>query len=279
MFRSNAGLILIWLLGLQQPLAAQDQDAFTWENEAELAYAQTSGNASTNTLAASAKLSGEGGQNAFQIELGGIRASTTTRRAVGTTGSFQEDTETDVSAASYYAKARYDRTLDGIFVFAGGGWERNTFAGFENRYSAVAGFGRTWVDVESGHFKTDIGGTYTVQKDVEPAPGADDAFGGLRLSIDAARSLTSTTDFTSTLVADQNLEETDDLRADWTNAVAVSISEGLALKVSYQLLYDHQPALVSLDLFDGAGTPTGTQVSVVGDKLDTVLAVALVIKL
>lgn len=279
MLRTAAPLALVSLLVLRSGLGAQVADPFTWENETELAYAQTSGNASTNTLAASGKLAGEDDANAVQIEVGGIRASTTKRRAVGTTGNFAEDTETDLSAASYYAKARYDRKLESLFVFAGGGWERNTFAGFENRYSAVAGLGRTWVDVESGHFKTDLGATYTIQKDVDPAPGADDSFAGLRLSVDAARSLTATTDFTSKLVADQNLEESDDVRADWTNAVAVSISEGLALKVSYQLLYDHQPAQVSLPLFDASGAPTGTKVSVEGDKLDTVLAVALVIKL
>jgi putative salt-induced outer membrane protein YdiY len=279
MFRKSALLTLTAAAAFHQGAAGQDADAFTWENETEVAYAQTSGNASANTLAAAAKLIGKGGQSAFEFNLGGIRASTTTRRAVGTTGSFQEDAETALSAASYFAKGRYDRTLDGIFLFTGAGWERNTFAGFYNRYSGVAGIGRTWVDVESGHFKTDIGATYTIQKDVDPAPGAADHFGGLRLQIDAARSLTSTTDFTSKLVADQNLEETEDLRADWTNAVAVSISEGLALKVSYQLLYDHLPALVSLPLFDNAGTPSGTKVNVVGDKVDSVLAIALVIKL
>jgi putative salt-induced outer membrane protein YdiY len=135
-----------------------------------------------------------------------------------------------------------------------------------------------WVDSESGHFKTDLGATYTIQKDAA-TPDESNSYGGLRLSVDAARSLTGTTDFTSKLVADQNLKETDDLRADWTNAVAVSISEGLALKVSYQLLYDHMPALVGLPLFDGAGTPAGTKVNVEGKKVDSVLAVALVIKL
>lgn len=279
MLRYPAALTLIALATIQQPVAAQDASAFTWENETELAYAQTSGNASANTLAVGAKLTGKGGPNAFEFNAGGIRASTTTRRAVGTTSVYQEDTETKLSAASYFVKGRYDRTLDAIFLFGGAGWERNTFAGFNNRYSGVAGIGRTWVDGDSGHFKTDIGGTYTIQKDVDPVPGADDAFGGLRASIDAARSLTSTTEYTSKLVADQNLKETDDLRVDWTNAVAVSISDGLALKVSYQLLYDHLPALVTLPLFDTAGTPSGTKVSVVGDKVDSVLAVALVIKL
>lgn len=269
---------LVLLVALPAVTEAQD-DGFSWENESELAYAMTSGNASTNTLAVAGKLEGEGGPNTVLLEAGGIRASTTTRRAVGTAGSFQEDTETDLSAASYYAKARYDRTLDGIFLFGGVGWQRNTFSGFDNRYSAVAGLGRTWIDTDSGRFKTDVGATYTVQKDVEPAPGADDSFAGLQVTIDAQRSLTSTTDLTSKLVADQSLEESDDFRADWMNSVAVAISEGLALKVSYQLLYDHRPALISLNLFDASGTPTGTTVSVVGDELDSVLSVALVIKL
>ncbi|MGD8870146.1 MAG: DUF481 domain-containing protein [Gemmatimonadota bacterium] len=279
MIRLSTALAILLAASLPGAVQAQDDGTFTWENETELAYAQTSGNASTNTLAVAGKLSGEGGPNAVLVEAGGVRASTTTRRAVGSTGSFVEDTETSLSAAAYYAKGRYDRTLDGIFLFLGAGWERNTFSGFDNRYSAVTGLGRTWVDAESGHFKTDLGATYTIQKDVDPAPNADDSFAGLRLSVDAERALTSTTDFTSKLVADQSLEESEDLRADWTNAVAVSISEGLALKVAYQMLYDHQPALVSLNLFDNAGTPTGSKVSVVGDKLDTVLTVALVIKL
>ena len=279
MLRTSSVAALVLTVALHQGLSAQDADAFTWENETELAYAQTSGNASANTLAVAAKLKGEGGPNAFEFNAGGIRASTTTRRAVGTSTTYNEDTESALSAASYFVKGRYDRSLDAIFLFAGAGWERNTFAGFNNRYSGVAGVGRMWVDGDSGHFKTDIGGTYTIQKDVAPVAGADDGFGGLRAEIDAARSLTSTTEYTSKLVADQNLKETDDLRVDWTNAVAVSISQGLALKVSYQLLYDHQPALVSLPLFDTAGTPSGTKVSVEGDKVDSVLAIALVIKL
>lgn len=277
MRRHSAVLALLATAALHQGLSAQDA-AFTWENETEVAYAQTSGNASANTLAVAATLAGKGGANAFELNLGGIRASTTTRRAVGTTGAYQEDKETSLSAASYFAKGRYDRTLDAVFLFVGAGWERNTFAGFNHRYSGVAGLGRMWVDVESGHLKTDLGATYTIQKDVA-TPDDSNSFGGLRLSIDAARSLTSTTELTSKLVADQNLKETEDVRADWTNALAVSISEGLALKVSYQLLYDHLPALVALPLFDASGTPAGTKVNVPGKKVDSVLSVALVIKL
>jgi putative salt-induced outer membrane protein YdiY len=283
MQRLTALAAFLLLTLLPAGVFAQVDGAFTWENATELSYAATAGNASTNALALASELTGSGGPNEFKLQVGGIRASSgvTTRTATGTASSFQvnETTTSDLSAASYFAKARYDRAFDGAFVFSGAGWERNTFAGFNNRFSVVLGVGRTWVDSESGHLKTDIGATYTIQKDVEPAPGADDAFAGARLSVDAARSLTATTDFTSKLVADQSVEAGEDLRADWTNSISVAISEGLALKTSYQILYDHQPALLKVPLVDGGGTPTGGTVLTPGDKVDTVLTLALVIKL
>jgi putative salt-induced outer membrane protein len=274
---------LILLALLPAAVFAQDDGAFTWANATELSYAATAGNASTNAFAVASELTGSGGPNEFKLQVGGIRASSdvTTRTATGTATSFQvnETSRSDLSAASYFAKARYDRAFDGAFVFGGAGWERNTFSGFDNRFSVVLGIGRTWVDSESGHLKTDVGATYTIQKDVDPAPGADDAFAGARLSIDAARTLTASTDFTSKLLADQNVEQGEDLRVDWTNSVSVSISEGLALKTSYQILYDHLPALLKVPLVDGTGTPTGGTVLTAGDTFDTVLTLALVIKL
>jgi putative salt-induced outer membrane protein YdiY len=283
MQRLTALAAFLLLTLLPAALVAQDDGSFTWENATELSYAATAGNASTNAFAVASELIGSGGPNELKLQVGGIRASSgvTTRTATGTASSFQvnESTSSALSAASYFARARYDRAFDGAFVFSGAGWERNTFAGFNNRFSVVLGVGRTWVDSESGHLKTDIGATYTIQKDVEPAPGADDAFAGARLSVDAARRLTSTTDFTSKLVADQSVEAGKDLRADWTNSISVAISEGLALKTSYQILYDRQPALLKVPLVDGGGTPTGGTVLTPGDEVDTVLTLALVIKL
>lgn len=269
------------LLLLATPGFAQDEGGFTWENATELSFAATSGNASSNAFAASLELTGSGGPHELKLEAGGLRTSSkiVTRTASGSVDDFvlNETTRSELSAASYRAKARYDRAVDGAFVFAGGGWERNTFSGFNHRVSAVLGLGRTWVDSESGRFKTDFGATYTVQKDVIPVPGADDSFAGLRFSYDAVRTLTSTTDFTSKLAADGNLDDRDDYRIDWLNSIAVSITEGLALKTSYQILYDHQPALISVPLVDGSGLPTGETVVTPGDEVDTVLTLALVI--
>jgi putative salt-induced outer membrane protein YdiY len=260
------------------PAGAQE---FAWENATELSFVSTGGNASSTTFGVKASLTGTGQPNTVKVELGGIRASSDikTRRAEGTTASFTvtETSDSKLTAASYFARARYDRAFGGVFAFGGAGWDRNTFAGVENRYQFVGGVGRAWVDGESGRFKTDVGGTYTIQRDVSPRPGADDEFFGLRGSIEARRRLTATADYTSTLIADQNLETTEDFRADWINSIAVSISDALALKTSLQLLYDAQPANVPVPLFDGGGAQIGT-VSTRGEEIDRVMTLTLVVR-
>lgn len=59
------------------------------------------------------------------------------------------------------------------------------------------------------------------------------------------------------LIADENLDNTGDFRTDLINAVGVSMTSQLALKVSWQLLYDRQPSLVALPLLRRGRTADG----------------------
>jgi putative salt-induced outer membrane protein YdiY len=284
--RSSAISALLTLLFVA-PLQGQDPDAteFTWKNSTEFAFVTASGNASSTTLGLRAELSGEGPVNAFKLELGGIRASSkfTDRVATGTEADFvvTETTREEKSAENYFARARYDRSLgeNNFFAFTGAGWERNTFAGFNDRFSFVAGVGDAWINDDRTLFRTDIGGTYTVQKDVEPTPGREEGFGGLRANLEFTRDLTATTEFATALAADENLADTEDFRLDWLAAISVSITEGLALKTSYRMLFDNQPALLGVPLFDPADNPLGTDVAVPAEKFDNFLTLSLVIKI
>lgn len=143
---SPVALSAIALLAATIPLHAQET-GFTWDNATEVGFVTTSGNASSTTLSVKSALTGTGGPNVFEIAIGGIRASSkvTTRTAQGTETNFSivQTTTTVESAANYFARARYDRDLGEVFAFGGAGWERNTFAGFEHRFSIVAGVGRT----------------------------------------------------------------------------------------------------------------------------------------
>lgn len=257
------------------PLAAQD-GGFTWENATEVGFVTTGGNTSSTTLSLKTSLEATGGPNTIKVDLGGLRASSSTRRAQGTASDFEVVEETVESAANYNARARYDRNFAQALAFTGAGWERNTFAGFENRFSVVGGMGRSWIRTDRGRFRTDIGGTFTMQEDV--GAGGYDRFGGVRVTVEGTRTLTGTTELESTFVLDENLANTDDLRFDWESSVSVALTEGLALETSYQLLFDNVPALAEVPLFDASGTRQGT-VDVRSSEVDSFLTLSLVIKL
>lgn len=263
------------------PLTAQDDEReLGWFRTAELSFVLTSGNAESSTLGLSGEIRRVWERSEFRFDAGGVRTSSSrsTRSAVGSVADFDlvEDSDSEVTAERYFARGRYDRIVsERVFAFGGAGWERNTFAGFDSRISLVAGVGNTWVERDDAHFKTDLGLTFTVQDDVT---GSDtQSFAGLRAGWDYRNQLTETTELKSLLVLDENLDETDDLRADFTNSLTVAMSEALALRTSLKLLWDNLPSLVGVPLEQPAGTPTGETVLVPLDKLDSQFTVALVL--
>ena len=242
----------------------------------------TGGNAEGSTVGFKNELTRAWESSDFVVGLGALRAESTafSRTAVGALPVNFEVTKesiTALTAESYYARGQYDHELNArTFWYAGTGWERNTFAGVQNRYSWGGGLGNTWADDETSTFKTEYGVTYTLQDNVAETADGNDTFGGLRLSYDYRRQLTANTELTSVLVADENLQDTQDFRTDLINAVAVSINSQLALKVSWQLLYDNLPSLVGIPLAGVGGVPTGDTVFAELDTVDNLLTFALV---
>ena len=255
-------------------LTAQDERTLGWTDKAELNFVFTAGNASSSTFGLKNTLEGVWEKSSFKFSAGALRAEsgTVVRTATGTPDDFtiSKDTETELTAESYFLKGRFDRALtEGAFLYGGADWNRNTFAGIQNRFGFGFGGGRSWFDEDTRRLKTDLGLTYTIQDDVSENPDVEDSFAGIRASYDFFHKLTETTDFSSGLVMDENLDNTEDFRADWTNAIAVSMSERLALKTSLQILFDNHPALTAVPLGD-------TEVLTPLGKFDTVFSVAIV---
>jgi putative salt-induced outer membrane protein YdiY len=271
--RINTFLVLLVCL-LPGTMAAQDQRSRGWSDVAELTFVLTGGNASSSTIGFKNTAEHIWEKSSFKLNLGALRTESgkTTRTATGTPDNYtiSETTKTEVTAENYFAKARFDRTLgDGAFLFGGADWDRNTFAGVQNRYGLASGAGKSWFDEDTRKLKTDLGITYTIQEDVVKTEGGDDSFIGLRGSYDYLRKLTETTDFASTLLMDQNLNQTEDFRADWNNSLTVAMSEKLALKTGFRVLFDNKPSLAEVPLGDEKVlTPLG--------KVDTLFTVAIV---
>jgi putative salt-induced outer membrane protein YdiY len=277
------GFFAIALVASAASVAAQEAPAkvLGWSGEAALSFVAVDGNSKSQSLAFSGKWVDTFEAGALVVETAGLRAETTTiaRTAVGTPTDFTviESETTNETAENYLLRGRYDGDLAPDLVwFAGLGWERNTFAGFDSRLVGIGGLGKTWIATEATRFRTDAGITYTVE---EPSsPGLDsDSFAGLLLGWDFSHALTATTKFANVLQAHPNLEETDDWRLDDLSTLTVAMSERLGLQLGLRLLYDNRPSLERVDL--PVGSPAPQFVFVERDDLDTWFTTSLVWKM
>lgn len=278
---SSAGISVVVLAAMATPadVAAQEQREPGWYEQAELTLVLTAGNTQSSAFGLSNRLERLFPSSRLTFDAGGLRieTGTTERTAIGTPDDFvvDEDTETETTAENYFATLRYDRELSGrSYAYGSGGWVRNRFAGVDNRWTGAVGVGYRLVDSERTTWTADLGATLTSE---DPIVGETDSFAGLRLTWDLGHQLTETTRFTSVLVVDENLSETEDLRASFDNAIAVDISDILALKTGLKLLFDNLPSLEEIDLFAVPGGPATGTVLVPLDELDTQLTVALVV--
>ena len=243
-----------------------------WKDTAEFSLVTTSGNSEGTTFGFKNTLSKKWDRSSFEVKAGGVRVETTELNVpINATETRDIDS---VTAESYFLNGRYDRKItDSFFWYTGLGWDRNRFAGIQNRYIGVAGVGNLWFDEDDRRFRTDYALTYTDQEDVVLNPLVDDTFAGLRLSWDYMNKFGANTTYTNTLVIDGNLDETDDYRADMVNALAVAMSQRMALKLSLQWLYDNEPSFDIIPFSDFGGVDQPFQL----DELDQIFTASLVV--
>ena len=277
--------MVLGLAGAAPVFAGQEteEEESDWVGSADLNFVFTGGNASARTFGLRNSLRRNWGDRSVLLEGGAIRASSTktTRSAVGpsvTNFDLVKESTSRTTAENYFARGRYDYPLSGWgLLYGGAGWTRNTFAGIASRYSAAAGIGNTWLDDDTVSLQTDYAFTYTIQDEVIDDPATDDAFFGVRLSWSYRHQANETTAFESSLIADENLEDRSDFRIDLTNSMAVAVSGPLALKLSWQVLYDSRPSLVGVPLQYPFGNFTGQTALAKLNKLDHLYTLALVV--
>ena len=277
--------MVLGLAGAAPVFAGQEteEEESDWVGSADLNFVFTGGNASARTFGLRNSLRRNWGDRSVLLEGGAIRASSTktTRSAVGpsvTNFDLVKESTSRTTAENYFARGRYDYPLSGwALLYGGAGWTRNTFAGVASRYSAAAGIGNTWLDDDTVALQTDYAFTYTIQNEVIDDPATDDAFFGVRLSWSYRYQANETTAFESSLIADENLEDRSDFRIDLTNSMAVAVSGPLALKLSWQMLYDSRPGLVGVPLQYPFGNFTGQTALAKLNKLDHLYTLALVV--
>jgi len=275
---------VILLISINTYAQDGEEKKLGWFFKGELSGLWTSGNSESFTFGLGSTLKHIWTNSELRFDAGGTQteSSLTTRTAVGTTENFQvnEQTNKEKTAEILFARGRYDYNFTENFYALGGiDWLRNKFAGIDSRTLIGAGVGNKWVDNDNVRFKTDYSFTYTFQSDVVENPFTKTNFPGLRFAYDFWYNLTSSTDFESILILDWNLDNTDDVRADFYNALPIKISEIFTLKPSLQLQWRNDPSLTEVDLFAADGTPAGEKVLVPLKKLDSLFSLTLVVNL
>lgn len=266
------------------PAAVRGQEAKKgllgpWAAKAEVSYVVTGGNTSTSALSLGMSFTRAWTKDTllFRSFVLTSNSTTTSRIAEGTETDFDiiETRTTRKVAENYLLAGQYDRKiLDGLAGQAGVSWDRNRFAGVDDRFIVTAGLGYNVIARKRTQLKTSAGLTFTrrqyVGKDME-------SFAGSRFTLTGEQKILDSSSFATNFVFDDNLKQGNDWRFDWANSVTASISKSLALKVSLRTLYANVPALQNLPLVDELGAPTGLTVPYPLKKLDTFMTTSIVI--
>jgi len=256
-------------------LAADEEPKKPWNNETDFSAVLTRGNSESTTIGFKNQYAYHWDDANFVFKAGGIRAESArfSRMAVGSPDDFQviEDKTVELTDEKYNLSLKYDRKIrSNYFWFARLEWDRNEFAGIQNRYSASLGIGHQWRDDEKLSFKTDYGAQYTQENLTSDPPGFDESYMSLRASSELKVKIGETSHFKQVLDLTANAEETEDFRFELDNAVTAKINTRLALKAALLLVYDNQPSLEAIPLGED-------KVFVEVDDLDAILTASLVI--
>jgi putative salt-induced outer membrane protein YdiY len=161
-----------------------------------------------------------------------------------------EKGELSAKSEKLFANSAYEyRITERFFWNLGASGERDKFAGLNSRLTGFLGLGYLWQNTDgSSLVRLGGAGTYTAQDEVIDDPDTENQFAGVRGTLDVERRFGDRKQhaFTSNLIVDENLQDTDDLRANWQLGLAAGFTDRLALKVGAQLAFDNDPQLIDL---------------------------------
>ena len=273
-------------LGLLAAAAATPAWAGTvpgWYSSTDLSFVMARGNSKTMNFGINADVTRQWLRTAWRNNGSFVRSDVAepSQIATGTPGNFSVETGPSVTKSErlFFKSDLERRVTERFFWNVAGNVERDPFAGLEYRTAGAAGVGYLWQKPDnSSLFRAGIAATYTAQEEVIDDPDTEDQFFGARLTLDGEKRfgdrLQNT--FASNLIVDENLQDTDDLRFNWQNSLAVAMNQRLAMKLGVGLVYDHQPQLVDVPLVNINGQELG-QVAARAEELDIAVTASIVI--
>jgi putative salt-induced outer membrane protein len=206
-----------------------------FSNETSLSAVSTSGNTDTLSLA---------GKNDMKYKF--------SEKWTGSwvIGGIYNETNGVKDAERYFTDLRADYTItDRWYAYGLGSWFRDEFAGFDNRIAIGPGAGYKFL-IGPKHFLSGEGGlNYTYEDYTDPAEGDENFLEGRFYGI-YEWAITEKTKFSQGLEYLQSLSHGSTWKLNSETDFTVTITEILALKVSYFVFYNNNPRPSTLDKTD-----------------------------
>ena len=214
----------------------------TWSWDTEVGYVQTTG----NSKSASANVNSEYNKKWKKVIL--------TLKGMHISASQNDIT----NAESYSLSEKVGVPLNlRFYLYELFGWEKDRLAGIDYRYNIQLGGGYKIIDTVKNQLSGEIGNDYTIEKYTS---GDDESFSSLKGYLKYIYSFSEHAGFSQEGEILYNLERSDDTRVNSITALSASLTNNLALKISYTIKYDESP-------------PPGFK------KTDTILASSIILKL
>lgn len=262
-------------------VCAQEEQG--WHGEVSLGLTARQGNVERESLELGVSLGFESESgDKLTITARGLQSDLTSTRRTAVRNAagelvLAEDSRTIRDQEEYEAGLDFRRQFGParLFWFGSLQWFRDIPGGVANRYSGVAGIGNNWINRKRRRFWSRYGYTVNREKrnDPEGLEQAADNYPGLRLEWELWWRISESSSFQNALVADQNLDDTADLRAKMTSGLSVAISDHFSLSVRFEQRYDDDPPVFTL-IEQGCASDCDFLL-VPREKLDSTLTTAL----
>jgi putative salt-induced outer membrane protein YdiY len=231
-----------------------------WTDSAEFSLVNTTGNAEAKNFSLSNKYVYTWSKADFTFDALALRVETTTK-------DFAAGTETTATTAETYALGgKYRHNISEAFFWYGrAAWLRNRPAGIDSRTTGGVGVGYHFIASERQNLAGELGIDYADETQIGP-PEVSDSFAQGRVFVGYDRKIGAASKFNAEIEFLENLDTTSDWRANLNLSLTTSLTQKLAMKAGYRVIYDNEPAVAF------AGPPP-----VLYDKTDTIFSVSLVV--
>ena len=252
-------VFIIFALFCPSAIQANDSDDLGWSSSGRISLVHNEGNGDFTAAGVDLSFHHQWAGSGLDLTLGTVQAHNRTlgRRAIGSPGSFriEENIEESTIKESWALGFSYKHMLSRKFSWVThGGWERDEPWGFRNRYAFGMGLGVQSSTDSDNCLETIFSLTWNRQENLVNPTNSDPEFPGFRWVLGYNRPINEHASFNSSLSYFGNLDDPDDFRTDWSNAVTVSITDWLALEIEAQWKHGSKPPLELIPLLNPNGS-------------------------